>query len=91
MKAAARQPRQLGDVHSDAPGLVAGEELGRRAPSRLPLEVDVGERLPVGVADDEAGLLLVDRSGRGKRRAEGMWGQQSVKGRTSGHGWRRAS
>jgi hypothetical protein len=35
-----------------APGLV--EQLGRAA-SRL-LEIDVGERLPVGVADDEAGL-----------------------------------
>jgi hypothetical protein len=36
----------------------------------LPLAIDVSERLPVGVADDEAGLLLVDRPGR--RRAEGM-------------------
>ena len=29
---------------------------GRRSPSRLFLEIDVGERLPVGVADDEAGV-----------------------------------
>ena len=49
-----QQLRQLGDVGGDAPGLVAGEQMSRRAPSRLLLEVDVGERLPVGVADDEA-------------------------------------
>jgi hypothetical protein len=35
------------------PGLVAGEELGRRAATRLLLEIDVGERLVAGVADDE--------------------------------------
>ena len=44
-------------------GLVAGEELRRRAPSRLLLKIDVGERLPGIVADDEAGILLVDRPG----------------------------
>ena len=33
-------------------------------PSRLPLEVDVDERLPVGVADDEAGVGLLDGLGR---------------------------
>jgi hypothetical protein len=36
----------------------------RRATARLHLEVDVGERLPAGFADDEAGLLLVDRPAR---------------------------
>jgi hypothetical protein len=55
LTAFAQQLRQLGDVGGAAPGLVAGEELGRRSPSRLILEIDVGERLPVGVADDEAG------------------------------------
>jgi hypothetical protein len=30
------------------------QEVSRRATARLPLEVDVGQRLPVGVADDEA-------------------------------------
>jgi hypothetical protein len=34
----------------DAPRLVA---VGRRAPPRLVLEVDVGERLRIAVADDE--------------------------------------
>ena len=39
-------------MFSDAPRLVAGEEVRRRAPSRLLLEIDVGERLAVGVPDD---------------------------------------
>jgi hypothetical protein len=59
-----QQLRQLGDVRGDAPGLVAGEQLGRRPPCRLLLEIDVGERLPVGVADDEAGVGLLDGPGR---------------------------
>ena len=72
-----QQLRQLGDVGGDAPGLVAGEQLGRCAAARLLLEIDVGERLPVGVADDEAppmqlGVGLVDGPGRRKRR----WGSR---------------
>ena len=63
--ARAQHLRQLGDVGGDAPGLVAGQQTGSRSPPLLLLEIDVGERLPVGVADDEAGLLLVDRPGRG--------------------------
>jgi hypothetical protein len=46
------------------PGLVAGEQLGRRAASRLILEVNVGERLAAVVADDEAGVGLLDGPGR---------------------------
>ena len=45
----------LRPASGDAPGLVAGEEVRRRATVRLPLEIDVNERLPVGVAHDEAG------------------------------------
>ena len=52
----AQQLRQLGDVHGDAPRFIAGEQLRGRAPTGLLLEIDVGERLPVGVADDEAGV-----------------------------------
>ena len=52
----AQQLPQLGDVGGDAPGLVAGEEVCRRATAGLLLEIDVGERLPVGVADDEASV-----------------------------------
>ena len=36
----------------------------RRTPSRLLFEIDVGERLPVGVADDEAGVGFLDGPGR---------------------------
>jgi len=60
----AQQLRQLGDVCGDAPRLVAGEQLGRRAASRLILEVNVGERLAAVVADDEAGVGLLDGPGR---------------------------
>jgi len=64
-----QQLRQLGDVHGDAPRLVAGEQVRCRAPPRLLLEIDIGERLPVGVADDEAGIVnLVERPRCGKRR-----------------------
>jgi hypothetical protein len=58
---------------------VAGEQLGRRTSSRLLLlEIEVGQRLPVGVADDEAppiqlGVGLVD----GRRRREAALGQPS--------------
>ena len=64
----AQQLRQLGDVGGDAPGLVAGEQLGRRTPPRLILEVHVGQRLPVGVAGDEAGVGLLGGPGRRERR-----------------------
>jgi hypothetical protein len=35
-----QQLRQLCDVGGDAPGLVAGEQLGRRAPTGVILEID---------------------------------------------------
>ena len=38
----AQQLRQHGDVSGDAPGLVAGHQLGGRSPPRLLLEIDVG-------------------------------------------------
>jgi hypothetical protein len=34
--------------------------MGRRALPWLILEVNVGERVPVGVADDEAGVGLIN-------------------------------
>ena len=58
-----QQRRQLRDVGGDAPGLVAGEEVRRRTPARLLLEIDIGERLTVGVADDEAGVHRFDGPG----------------------------
>jgi hypothetical protein len=42
---AAQQVGQLGDVGGDAPGFVAGEQVGSRAPAGVTLEVDVGNRL----------------------------------------------
>jgi hypothetical protein len=60
--------RQLGDVGGDPPGLVAGEQVCRRAPPRLVLEIDVSERLPVGVADDEAGVRFLGEPGEAARR-----------------------
>jgi hypothetical protein len=36
-----QQLRQLGDVGGDAPGLVAGEQLGRRPPAGLVLNINV--------------------------------------------------
>jgi hypothetical protein len=41
-----------------------GEEVRRRASPRLILEIYVGERLPVGVADDEAGVRFLGKPGR---------------------------
>ena len=60
----AQQLRQLGDVHGDAPGLVAGEQLGRRSPPEFILAIDVGERLTISIADDEAGVGFLGRPGR---------------------------
>jgi hypothetical protein len=41
-------------VDGDAPRLVAGEQVRRRPSSRLILAIDAGQRLSVGVVDDEA-------------------------------------
>jgi hypothetical protein len=60
----AQQLRQLGDVGGDAPGLVARHQSSRRSACRLLLEIDVGERAAVGVADDEAGVGFLDGLGR---------------------------
>jgi hypothetical protein len=35
------------------PRLIAGEQMRRRSPSRLILEIDIGERIAVRVPDDE--------------------------------------
>ena len=61
--------RRFGGVRRDALRFVTRQQDGRRSPSRLVLEIDVGERLPVLVLDGEAGFLLVDG---GRRRAEGI-------------------
>jgi hypothetical protein len=58
-------------VGRDAPRL-AGEELGRRASSRLLLELEVGEHLTGGVRHGEAGVGFLGGQDGGKRRAKDM-------------------
>ena len=57
--------------------------------SRLPLAIDVGERLPVGVADDVAGVCVFDRPGR--REAACLQRSQPANLRHHGRGDRAAS
>src|SRR5690349_25167224 len=61
--------RRLSDVGGDAPRLVPGHQIRRCAPAGLVLEIDVGEGVTVGVADDVAVLAellvrVIDRPGR---------------------------
>jgi hypothetical protein len=60
----AEQLRQLGDIGGDAPRFVAGQQLRGRSTAWLVLEVDVRQRLPVVITDDETGVVvLLDRPG----------------------------
>jgi len=69
-----QQLRQLGDVGGDAPRFVLGQQVGRCTPPRLLLEVEVAERLPVLVADDKAGIVvLLVCPRRRKRRGVMRW------------------
>ena len=52
MPLAPEQLREFGDVGGDPPGLVVGQQVSRRAPAQLLLEVEVGERVPAVVPDD---------------------------------------
>jgi hypothetical protein len=45
-----QQLRQLGDVRRNPSRLVFGEQLGRRAPPRFILEIDIGKLLAIVVA-----------------------------------------
>jgi hypothetical protein len=58
--------RQLGDVGGDAPGLVASEQLCRRARAGLILEIDVGQLAGV-ILHDEAGVGFLDEDQDGER------------------------
>jgi hypothetical protein len=49
---------------SDTPGLILGEPLRGTPTNGLLREVEIGQRLLVGVGDDEALAVLVDRPGR---------------------------
>ena len=56
---------QLGDVDDDPAGPVAGKQLGRRAPTGLVLKIDIGELLPVGVADNVKSPAVGQTAGLG--------------------------
>ena len=61
---AEQQLRQLRDIRRDPSRLVFAEQLSRRSPPRLILEIDIGERLSVVVAHDEVGVQFIDEPGR---------------------------
>ena len=75
LSAAARAatPAAWGEVRRHPPGLVAGQLLGRRSPTRLVLEIDVGERLPVGVPDDKAPPIQLGVGPRRRTRGGRKW------------------
>jgi hypothetical protein len=71
-RGAARTPRlgqqlgKLGYVRRNASRLIARKQLGRRSPAGVVLEIDVGKRLAVVIADNETGVGLLDGPGRRK-------------------------
>jgi hypothetical protein len=58
------QSGQAGDAGSNAPGFIAREQTGSRAPAGFILAIDEGKRLLVRVPDDEARLSFLDGPGR---------------------------
>jgi len=62
--------RQLSDVRRNPPRFVFAEQLGCGAPSRLIFVIDVRERLPCAVLDDEASEVVFS----GPRRREAASG-----------------
>ena len=58
------QLRQLGDIDRDLAGFISGEQIGSGSPSGLRLEIDIRQRLPVVVADNEARAVVIDYPGR---------------------------
>ena len=57
---------RLRDVRRNPPSFVPSEHIGRSLPSRLILEIEVGEFASVEVFDDEASLRFFDGPGRGE-------------------------
>jgi hypothetical protein len=58
----AQKLRQLSDVRRDPSRLVFGEQLGRRSPPRLILEIDIRQLLPSFVLHDKAGFQSNQKS-----------------------------
>jgi len=76
--AAAATPA-LGEVRRHAAGLVARQQLRRRAPTGFLLEIEIRKRLPGGVLHDEARIVvLLD----GPRRPQGRLMRASPMGQT---------
>ena len=67
----AQQPRQLGKVRRNPARLISAERLGRCWLPRI-LVIDMRERLPSAVLDDEASEVIFNDPGGGKRREEGI-------------------
>ncbi len=60
-----RSSGKLGEIDRQPPRPVPGQQLGRRAPTGLVLEIEIRGRLAGGVADDEARVVvLLDRPKR---------------------------
>jgi hypothetical protein len=55
------QFRQLGKVDRYAPRVVLTQPLVHRAAVRVIVEIEIAQRLSIGVMDDEALLKLIDR------------------------------
>ena len=58
------QLRQFRHVDRYPAGFVAREKIGSGASARLILIIDVTERSPVGIADDETRAVIIDRPRR---------------------------
>lgn len=52
-----QQLRQLANVGRDPPGLIFAQQLRCRLAPRLILKIDIGERLAVVIANNEAGVV----------------------------------
>jgi len=53
-------------------GLIAGEQLRRRAPTGLVLEIEIAERLPGGVLHDEPRIIMLLDDPRRREAAKGQ-------------------
>ena len=74
-----QQLRQLGDFGGDAPGLIAGQKLSCRTATRLVRAIDIGQCLPVAVADDEAGVGLFNAPRLWKAASRSRYGKIKAK------------
>ncbi|MGO9681155.1 MAG: NAD(P)-binding domain-containing protein [Beijerinckiaceae bacterium] len=69
-----QQLRRLGEVRRQPPRFVPGQQLGRRAPTGLVLEVEIPERLPGGVLHDEARIVVLLDDPRRREAARERYG-----------------